>query len=53
MPALRLTDDGLTAGERLYADWAPAVETPVTLTLIPYFVWANRGEGEMSVWLRH
>lgn len=53
VPALRLTDDGLASGERLYADWAPETETPVTLTLIPYFTWANRGEGEMSVWLRH
>ena len=25
------------------------VETP--LTLIPYFAWANRGEGEMRVWI--
>ncbi|WP_166244989.1 glycoside hydrolase family 127 protein [Paenibacillus turpanensis] len=24
----------------------------VTLTAIPYFLWGNRGEGEMSVWLR-
>jgi hypothetical protein len=21
------------------------------VTLIPYFLWANRGEGEMRVWL--
>ncbi len=25
---------------------------PVTLTAIPYYAWAHRGEGEMSVWLR-
>ena len=22
-----------------------------TLTLIPYYAWANRGQGKMSVWL--
>ena len=25
--------------------------TPAGATLIPYFLWANRGKGEMSVWL--
>ena len=25
--------------------------TPASATLIPYFLWANRGAGEMSVWL--
>ena len=25
---------------------------PATLTFIPYFTWANRGENEMSVWVR-
>ena len=23
-----------------------------SITLIPYFAWANRGETEMTVWLR-
>ena len=36
----------------LYADYAPAEVRPVELRLIPYFAWANRGEGEMRVWLR-
>lgn len=36
----------------LYHDYAPARREPVTATLIPYFAWANRGENEMSVWLR-
>ena len=36
----------------LYADYAPADVRPVELRLIPYFAWANRGEGEMRVWLR-
>ena len=41
-----------TARDALYADWqAPAFED-ATLTFIPYFAWANRGEGEMEVWVR-
>ena len=31
-------------------DWDEET-TPVELTLIPYFAWANRGEGEMLVWI--
>jgi hypothetical protein len=27
------------------------VQTPVPLTLIPYYAWAHRGRGEMEVWL--
>ncbi|MBR6028789.1 MAG: glycoside hydrolase family 127 protein [Clostridia bacterium] len=43
-----------SAGENasLYRDWQPPVTVPVRLKLIPYFAWANRGEGEMRVWLR-
>ena len=26
---------------------------PVTLTYIPYYMWANRGENEMQVWTRY
>ncbi len=36
----------------LYNDYAPAEESAVTLTLVPYYAWNNRGEGEMSVWVR-
>ena len=36
----------------LYTDYAPAKTCPVTLRLIPYYAWANRGEGEMRVWVR-
>ena len=32
------------------ADWDEKY-TDVELTLIPYFAWANRGEGEMLVWI--
>ena len=38
--------------DRLYIDYSPAREEKVTLTFIPYYAWNNRGEGEMSVWLR-
>ena len=36
----------------LYSGYAPAKELPVTLKYIPYFAWANRGKGEMRVWVR-
>lgn len=39
-------------GEGLYKDFAPAKEEEVTLTFVPYYAWNNRGEGEMSVWVR-
>jgi len=35
----------------LYAKAAPIEEEDVTIRLIPYYAWANRGEGEMRVWL--
>ncbi len=31
---------------------APPEKTPAELTFIPYYAWANRGEGEMTVWVR-
>ncbi len=34
----------------LYSDWQPDTVSPVTLRLVPYYCWANRGEGEMRVW---
>ena len=36
----------------LYAPAAPRKAQPQTLTFIPYYVWANRGIGEMAVWVR-
>lgn len=36
----------------LYTTWQPPREEPATITLVPYYAWANRGEGEMLVWLR-
>jgi DUF1680 family protein len=37
-------------GEGLYRAVDP-VEEPAELTFVPYFSWANRGEGEMRVWV--
>lgn len=39
-------------GETLYSDYVPDKGEEVTLTLVPYYAWNNRGEGEMSVWVR-
>lgn len=36
----------------LYRGYAPTRIRPVTLKYIPYFARANRGEGEMLVWVR-
>ncbi len=36
----------------LYSAFAPAKEEKTTLTFVPYYAWNNRGEGEMSVWVR-
>lgn len=41
-----------TPSDNLYQDYAAPAYEPATLTLIPYYTWANRGEGEMSVWVR-
>ena len=35
----------------LYFDFSPTEPKPIDLTLIPYFAFANRSVGEMSVWL--
>ena len=32
-------------------DVSPAVSQSQTLTFIPWFSWANRGEGEMRIWI--
>ena len=39
-------------GETLYADCAAPEEEKATLKWIPYYAWANRGVGEMRVWIR-
>lgn len=37
--------------EKLYQEYEPPVYTETPLVFIPYFAWANRGEGEMRVWV--
>lgn len=39
------------ANDCLYSTERPLEET-TTLKAVPYFLWANRGEGEMRVWIR-
>lgn len=38
--------------ESLYTEYKPLQETQTELTFVPYYAWNNRGEGEMSVWIR-
>jgi len=38
-------------GAPLYAPWTPTETEDASITLIPYFAWNNRGQGEMRVWL--
>lgn len=40
-----------SAGDELYSDEAPVLED-AALTFIPYYAWANRGENEMTVYVR-
>ena len=35
----------------LYSEYKPLVTEKKTLKFIPYFMWANRGENEMRVWV--
>jgi len=47
---LREEQDGW--GETLYDFRDAPASTPVRLRWIPYYAWANRGVGEMRVWVR-
>lgn len=38
-------------GEGLYYTGNRPREEECSIRLIPYYAWANRGEGEMRVWL--
>ncbi len=49
VPAKRLIMD---ENAPLYSPWQPPKEETAKITLVPYYAWANRGEGEMLVWLR-
>ena len=45
---------GAGTDEPLYYEADPEIKTemkPVRMKLIPYYAWANRGTGEMRVWV--
>ena len=44
--------DGSEYVSSLYREYRGCRKVPQTIKLIPYRLWANRGEGEMSVYLR-
>ena len=54
MTVLKVPGKRLAAAEsaELYHPAGPVRERDVTLRMIPYYAWNNRGEGEMSVWVR-
>ena len=47
VPGLRTAAEG-----PLYREYRPEAGHDAVLKFIPYFAWANRGEGEMRVWVR-
>ena len=49
-PGLRESEEGW--GDTLYSAGKPVRSEPAALTWIPYYAWANRGPGEMRVWIR-
>ncbi len=49
VPGLRLPGSG---SGKLYEDYMPESGRETVLTLVPYYAWNNRGEGEMQVWVR-
>lgn len=38
--------------ESLYQPVDKVMKKPVKLRFVPYYIWANRGENEMTVWVR-
>jgi DUF1680 family protein len=50
VPGVRTLDKD--EGASLYRKVSEPLEKKVTLRLVPYYAWNNRGEGEMSVWIR-
>ncbi|MCD7805979.1 MAG: glycoside hydrolase family 127 protein, partial [Lachnospiraceae bacterium] len=56
VPGLRMEElrrtEALSEKQLLYRDYQSPAEENVSMTMIPYYAWANRGEGEMSVWVR-
>jgi len=41
----------VSAATDLYTDYQPTTWQPTDLTLVPYYAWANRADGQMRVWL--
>ncbi|MCL2603829.1 MAG: glycoside hydrolase family 127 protein [Defluviitaleaceae bacterium] len=54
--AVRLQSEGKRMvcedGDALYSKAAPASYEDITLYWVPYYLWANRGAGEMTCWVR-
>ena len=50
---IRVQGTRSTVGEDapLYMPLSQARRTSAEMTLIPYYLWNNRGEGEMTVWM--
>lgn len=40
-----------SVSDELYSFDAPKT-TPVTVKAVPYYIWGNRGKGQMRVWIR-
>lgn len=40
-------------GSELYRTFRPPTVYPVALRLVPYYLWDNRGDSEMTVWMPH
>ncbi len=51
VPGLR-EEERSTQLDSLYTEYQPVATTQTELTFVPYYAWNNRGEGEMSVWVR-
>ena len=45
------TKKPVTVENGLYQTWQKPVYEGKELRFIPYYAWANRGEGEMEVWV--
>ena len=55
VPALTVSgwrEQVLGGDDVLYRDTAPGC-APAGFTAVPYYLWNNRGRGEMRVWMRH
>lgn len=47
------TRERLRAAKALYQPYEDEEAEDVSLSYVPYFMWNNRGEGEMQVWTRY